>query len=135
MVERRRLLRHVGLTVAAAIAAGSLSGARSEPAQAQNDDDPGTGQIAGLVLGTDGVPLAGAIVTVISPELDAGDTSLTTDEAGRFTLGPIRPGLYDVAVELEGYRRGLLATLKVENGQTTQAKIVLERRAGGEDGY
>jgi hypothetical protein len=135
MVERRRLLRRVGLTVAAAIAAGGLSGTFSWPAQAQHDEDPGTGQLAGQVLGADGAPLAGAFVTVISPELDAGDTSLTTDEAGRFTLGPIRSGLYDVAVEVEGYRRGLLATLKVENGQITQAEIVLERRTGGEDGY
>ena len=82
-----------------------------------------------------GMPLAGANITVISPELDAGDTTLTTDEAGRFSLGPIRPGLYDVSVEVNGYRRGLLTTLKVENGRTTPADITLERRTGGEDGY
>ena len=86
-------------------------------------------------MGADGAPLAGAIVTVVSAELDAGDVTLTTDDAGRFTLGPLRPGLYDVIVELAGYRRGSLSTLKVEDGRTTQADIVLERRTGGEDGY
>ena len=134
MVERRRLMRLGGLTVAATIAAGGLSGPLVEAARAA-EDDSGSGRLAGQVLGADGAPLAGAIVTVTSPELDAGDTSLTTDEAGRFALGELRPGLYDVAVELSGYRRGMLSTLKVENGQTTQADLVLERRTGGEDGY
>lgn len=134
MVERRRFLRLGGLTVAATIAAGGLSAPSREVARAADDED-GTGQLAGQVLGADGAPLPGAIVTVLSPELDTGDAALTTDDTGRFTLGPIRPGLYDVSVELNGYRRGLLASLKVENGQVTSADIVLERRTGGEDGY
>lgn len=132
MVERRRLIRIGGLTLAAAVAGGGVSGPPWETAHAQED---GSGQLTGLVRGADGEPLTGAIVTVTSPELDAGDASLTTDAAGRYTLGPIRPGLYDVAVELHGYRRGSLTTLKLENGRTTQADITLERRTGGEDGY
>jgi hypothetical protein len=134
MVERRKLLRLGGLTVAATIAAGGLSGGAEQTVHAQ-DGESGSGQLAGLVTGADGAPLGGANVTVSSAELDAGDTTLTTDDGGHFTLGPIRPGLYDVAVEVNGYRRGSLATLTVENGKTTQADIVLERRTGSEDGY
>ncbi|MCC7370214.1 MAG: carboxypeptidase regulatory-like domain-containing protein [Chloroflexi bacterium] len=124
MIHRRRFVQ-VGGVIAAALLAGT---AGSAAAQA-------TGELAGLVTGPDGAPLAGAIVTVTSADLESGEASLTTDAAGRYTLGQIPPGLYDVTVELQGYRKGSLATLKVEDGRTTQADLVLERRFGGEDGY
>jgi len=132
MVERRQLLSLGGLGLAATLTTGGLARALSEAARA---DEGGSGQLAGLVVSADGAPIAGAIVTVVSAELHAGDATLSTDDAGRFALGPVRPGLYDVVVELTGYRRGSLDTLKVEDGHTTQAEIVLERRTGGEDGY
>jgi hypothetical protein len=129
MRQRRRLF---GLGLAVTLALGGLAGPTEDVVQAQ---EVGSGQLSGQVLGPDGAPLADAIVTVSSAELEAGDTTLTTDGNGQFTLGPVRPGLYDVAVELNGYRRGLLATLRVDDGRTTRAEIVLERRANGEDGY
>jgi hypothetical protein len=129
MIERRRLF---GLGLAATLALGGLAGPADDAAQAQ---EAGSGQLNGQVFGQDGAPIADAIVTVSSAELDAGDATLTTDGNGQFTLGPVRPGLYDVAVELTGYRRGLLTTLRVDEGRTTRAEIVLERRTSGEDGY
>jgi uncharacterized GH25 family protein len=97
-------------------------------------DEGGSGHLEGQVVAEDGAPAAGAFVTVSSPELEDGDTTVTTDGAGRFALGPVRAGLYDVAVEVEGYNRGSLTTLRVQDGQTTRAEIVLQRRAQGQ-GY
>lgn len=140
MRERRRLVQRGGLALAGVLltiaSGGSLAGVGSlaAPATARAQEE-GAGHLVGLVTAADGGPLAGAVITVSSAALPTGDASLTTDEAGRFRLGLIPPGLYDVAVELPGYRRGLLGGLKVEDGRTTDASLVLERRAGGEDGY
>jgi hypothetical protein len=129
MLERRRL---IGLGVAATLALGGLTGQRAVEAEAQEGDP---GQLEGHVVGDDGAPVVGAIVTVTSPELDAGDTTLTTDDRGQFALGPVRPGLYDVAVELTGYRAGSLTGLTVQPSKPTRAEIVLQRRGAGEGGY
>jgi hypothetical protein len=129
MIERRRLF---GLGLAATLAVSGLAGQASTGVRAQ---DAGPGRLEGQVTGDDGAALAGATVTVTSPELETGDTTLTTDSAGKFALDPVPPGLYDLAVELTGYRDGSLTTLKVEGGQPTRAEIVLQRRAPGEGGY
>jgi hypothetical protein len=129
MIERRRL---IGLGLAATLAVGGLTGQRSAATvQAQ---EGGSGRLEGHVVGDDGAPVAGAIVTVTSPELEAGDATLTTDERGQFALGPVRPGLYDVAVEMAGYRDGSLTSLSVQASESTRAEITLQRRAPGEGG-
>jgi hypothetical protein len=129
MIERRRLF---GLGLAATLALGGVTGQAQDDVQAQ---EAGSGHLSGQVTAPDGAPIPDAVVTVSSAELDSGDATLTTDGNGQFALGPVRPGLYDVAVELTGYRRGLLTTLRIDEGRTTHADIVLERRANGEDGY
>jgi hypothetical protein len=126
MIERRRL---IGLGVAATLALGGLT---ETDVRAQ---EAGAGRLEGHVMGDDGAPLAGAVVTITSAELDAGDATVTTDDRGQFALDPARPGLYDVAVELVGYRDGSLTALQVQPSQPTRADIVLQRRAPGEGGY
>lgn len=126
MIERRRL---IGLGLAATL---TLAGLTRADVQAQ---EAGTGRLEGQVVGDDGAPLAGAFVMITSAELDAGDATLTTDDRGQFALGPIRPGLYDIAVEREGFRDGSLTALQVQPSQPTRAEIVLQRRAPGEGGY
>src|SRR5262245_21611439 len=121
-IERRRLL---GLGLGAVLLAGSGTLWSGRAAQA---DDDGSGSLAGHVLGQDGAPLAHVNVTVTSAALDAGDASLTTDDAGGFLLTPAPAGFYDVAAELNGYRPGEVTALRVANGATVQVEIVLERR-------
>ena len=128
-IERRRL---IGLGLAAALVAGTGSAWSESVAQA---DDEGSGILAGHVTGDDGTPLAHVTVTVTSAMLDAGDASLTTDDAGRFSLAPAPVGLYDVAAERNGYRPGAVGALRVASGGATQVEIVLERRGPGESSY
>lgn len=129
MIDRRRL---IGLGLAATLALGTHAIPVTASAQA---DDGGSGRLEGRVVGEDGAAVAGATVTVISSELDAGDTTVQTDGQGQFSVGALRPGLYDLAVEQIGYRAGALSTLNVQNGQATRAEIVLQRLASGEGGY
>jgi hypothetical protein len=129
MVERRRL---IGMGLAATLAVGGLAGQHSAKVQAQ---EGGTGRLEGYVVGDDGAPVAGATVIVTSAELETGDATLTTDDRGQFALGPVRPGLYDVAVEMTGYRDGSLTSLSVQESQATRAEITLQRRAPGDGGY
>src|SRR4051812_12360641 len=129
MIERRRIF---GLGLAATLAVSALGLPASADAQA---DHSGSGRLEGRVVAEDGAPVGGATVTVTSPELDAGDATLQTDGQGQFSVGALRPGLYDLAVEQIGYRAGALATLNVQNGQATRAEIVLQRRAAGDGGY
>lgn len=134
MHERRRLVQIGGLALTGALLTGARGGEHVTVAAVSAQAD-GAGQLVGVVTTPDGAPLAGAVITVSSAALATGDTTLTTDDAGRFALGPIPPGLYDVAVELPGYRRGLLGGLPVADGKITDASLILERRTGGEDGY
>jgi len=129
-MPRRRLF---GLGLAASVLAG-LCPSRSI-ANARADDETGEGTLAGRVVGADGGPLAQANVTVTSAALAAGDATLTTDDGGRFLLTPAPTGLYDVAVDLQGYRPGLVGGLHVGNGETVQVEIMLEPRGPGESSY
>ena len=122
-----------GLGLVASVLAG-LCPSRSI-ATARADDESGEGTLAGHVVGSDGGPLAQASVTVTSAALAAGDAILTTDADGRFLLTPAPTGLYDVAVELQGYRPGLVGGLRVASGETVQVEIVLEARGPGESSY
>jgi hypothetical protein len=54
---------------------------------------------------------------------------------GSLLLPMLAVVLYDLAVELTGYRDGSLTTLRVEGGQPTRAEIVLQPRAPGDGGY
>jgi len=122
-----------GLGLAASVLAG-LCPSRSI-ANAQADDESGQGTLTGRVVGADGGPLAQASVTITSVALAAGDATVSTDDGGRFLLTPAPTGLYDVAVELQGYRSGLVGGLRVGNGETVQVEIVLEARGPGESSY
>ena len=60
-----------------------------------------TGALAGHVRGADGLPLAGARVTVTSPVY----SSVTvTDSSGGYTFASLIPAAYDVTVTKDGHR-------------------------------
>lgn len=90
----------------------------------------GEAGIDGRAVDADGSPLAGASVSVTSPDLPEGEVALTADASGGFRL-TVGPGLYDVVVELPGYRRGEWRDVRVQAGRHTSIAISLERRDGG----
>ena len=62
----------------------------------------GTGTIAGTVRDATGL-LRGVTVEAISPALIEGSRSVTTDEAGRYSIVNLRPGTYTVTFTLVGF--------------------------------
>ncbi|NKB88627.1 MAG: tetratricopeptide repeat protein [Acidobacteria bacterium] len=108
MFERRSSLSALQLGVAALL----LSLAFATPAYAQRD-----GVISGRVTDVDGSPLAGAMVSVYSP--DRGDTrSLTADEGGNFMGRGFRTDVYVITISADGYQP-VQQELKVDFGQNT----------------
>ena len=60
-----------------------------------------SGTIAGQVLDPQGAAVPGATVTVTSPQ---GEKTYTTDAEGRFIAPFLVPAMYDVRVELTGFK-------------------------------
>jgi hypothetical protein len=83
------------------------------------------GAIAGSVRSEGGAPVAGARVVAVSPAaVDAAETR--TDGSGRFRLGAVRPGRYQLLPLVQGGRVG--STLDVEVADDVVAEATLRLR-------
>src|SRR5215467_6497147 len=60
-----------------------------------------TGEISGIVKGSDGSPLPGATVTITGPQMPIG-RSVTTLSDGAFRFRDLPPGTYHLKAELSG---------------------------------
>jgi len=119
---RRRLL---GFGVAAAIDLTAPVAARAEAG----------GEIVGRVLDATGAPVGSARVIVASAFLADGEVALATESDGRFRLGALDDGFYDLTVEIEGGRRGVFRDVGVTASRTTRVEITLEARPANDGGY
>jgi tetratricopeptide (TPR) repeat protein len=84
------------LVMAAAVAAAALAA----PAAAQ--DWKGNGRFEGKVLDSEGKPIAGATVKLELPERGGG-TTVTTDKKGRWAIGGVAAGTWNIDIEAAGY--------------------------------
>ena len=71
-------------------------------AAASGQDWRGRGRIQGSVVDEDGQPIAGATLKAHNPERGGGMT-VRTDNKGRWVLGGIAPGAWEIDVEASGY--------------------------------
>ena len=62
-----------------------------------------TGTLIGTVKDEQGLVLAGARVSISSPALIGGSTTLTTNERGRLRFPVLPPGLYELDIEMPGF--------------------------------
>ena len=81
-----------------------------------------SGTIAGQVLDPQGAAVPGATVTVISPQ---GDKTYTTDSQGQFVAPFLIPGMYDVRVELTGFKTIEQKGVMVRLGQRSRLTFTL----------
>lgn len=91
------------------------------PALAQRQ----TGTLEGTVSDTEGAILAGVEVTISGEQL-MGILSYVTGEDGSFRFPAVSPGVYDVKIELPGFRTMTQEGILVRVGKTTTLDIVLE---------
>jgi len=75
-----------------------LTGALSLSAQTSS------GTVVGRVVDAQRDPVPGAIVTLTKPDTRETRT-FTTDSTGEFVFASIQPGVYDVTVDLQGFKR------------------------------
>jgi hypothetical protein len=84
----------------AALAALALVTVLPRPSAAQFERST----ISGTVVDQQGAVVPGATVTAMHPQTNQS-RSVVTDASGYFTLPSLTPGLYDITVELEGFKK------------------------------
>jgi len=85
----------------------------------------GAGTLVGAVLDSAGTPVPGALVTAINRGSQLSWTA-TTGNDGEFGIARVMPGVYDVRVELDGFRPLLRQRVRVLTGEATRLDLTLE---------
>lgn len=85
-----------------------------------------TGQIAGTVLDQSGAVIPGAGVAVTNTETGEQVRALQSNEVGRFSAPLLRPGIYSVAAELEGFKQYVQEDIQLRVDETVTLRLVLE---------
>lgn len=94
------------------------------PAAAQ--DWKGQGRIEGRVLDPDGKPVAGAVLKL--ELVGRGTTTTKTDKNGRWALGGIAAGLWNIDIEAPGYKtKKASISLAGESVRLPPAEVRLEK--------
>ncbi len=75
---------------------------------------PPRGQLRGMVVDENGVPVVSALVLVTTPS--SRTLTAYTDSAGRFTLEDLEPGQYKVSLNKPGYFRVALQPVEIREG-------------------
>lgn len=91
------------------------------PLAAQQD----MGVITGIVTDSSGGVIPQAIVTVINQETNER-RDITTSPAGTFTIGPLRIGTYNLAVEKNGFKKRLWNGIELHAQDRVRADLQLE---------
>lgn len=82
-----------------------------------------TGSVTGDVKDETGQSLPGVMVSVVG---EKGIKSATTDANGKFTVGNLQPGTYDVKAELSGYQSIAETGVTVTAGQTAETALTMK---------
>jgi hypothetical protein len=83
------------------------------------------GVITGVVTDATGLPVPGARVTVINRET-AEVRAVETSESGAYTIGPLRIGRYDAAVEKDGFKKSIQENIELHAQDRVRADLKLE---------
>src|SRR6266850_4920190 len=83
------------------------------------------GGISGTVMDANGAAIAGASVTITN--IGTNQTQkVTTSDSGSFQVSSLDPVTYSVLVEVAGFKKAILETVKVETATTASVNVVLE---------
>ncbi len=120
------MMKHFTRLALAAVLLTAPAGLMVRSATAQ-DQSAVTGGLNGVVADPSGASIVDAAVTLTGPQ---GSIKTTTDKNGRFSVGTLRPGYYDVKVEKAGFS----TTTAVHNEVTVSAfsSLSLKMQVGSE---
>ncbi|HEX6623234.1 MAG TPA: carboxypeptidase-like regulatory domain-containing protein, partial [Pyrinomonadaceae bacterium] len=86
------------------------------------------GGISGTVLDSNGAAVTGA--TVIITNIGTGQQqTLTSSESGAFSATSLDPVTYSVSVEMAGFKKAVLESVKVDTATTVPVNVILETGA------
>ncbi len=85
-----------------------------------------TGTINGTVTDPNGAVVSGATVTITDAEKKVVIRTATTNEEGFFSIPNLPSGLYDVSIEISGFKKFLSPAVKVDVGQRRTLDAALE---------
>lgn len=83
------------------------------------------GGISGTVTDPKGGVIPGATVTIISVGTNQKKV-VTTSDSGAFSVNSLDPVLYDISVEITGFKKALVQKVKVDTATVSTVNIVLE---------
>lgn len=109
-----------GILVSALLPACLLACALSVAAQATS------GAIKGVVVGPDDHAVAGARVTVVLKDNNQNPRTATSSDAGEYGLNDLAPGVYNVTVEVTGFRTVVAEEIEIHAGDTQELRFTLE---------
>ncbi len=84
-----------------------------------------TGSIAGTITDPSGAVVPGAKVTIVAVATNQQRT-LTTDDSGRYSSGPLRPAEYRVEVELKGFKHLISESIVLQVQQAAVMNLTME---------
>jgi outer membrane receptor protein involved in Fe transport len=82
--------------------------------------------IVGTVKDSTGAVLPGVSVTVVSPDLVGGAVLVVTDPEGKYRVGQLKTGLYELTFELTGFRTVVYSDYRVPYAQTLTQNVTME---------
>ena len=83
------------------------------------------GVITGVVTDATGAGVPGARVTVTNRETNEA-RAVDTSESGAYTVGPLRVGRYDVAVEKQGFKKAVWQDIELHAQDRVRADLKLD---------
>ena len=85
----------------------------------------GSSSVRGVIKDPQGNSVAGATVTLASPERNFTRTQ-TTNSDGGYLFKPVPPGTYRLEVEMKGFKKALIASLQAQVDTPSDVDIQLE---------
>jgi len=85
----------------------------------------GSSSVRGVIKDAQGNAVAGATVTLASPERNF-TRSQTTNTDGGYLFRPVPPGTYRLEVEMKGFKKALIASLQAQVDTPTDVDVQLE---------
>ena len=85
-----------------------------------------TGQITGTVLDQSGAVVPGAAIQITNTETGELVRRVESNEVGRFSAPLLRPGTYDVATELEGFKQFVQSDVQLRVDEVINLRLILE---------
>jgi hypothetical protein len=121
-VPNRLLAPAIRIGLLIFLCVGLLASLPEEPARAQGET---TSAIAGQVNDASGAPVPRASVTVTNNDTGFKRTG-ATDDSGRFNFPQLKPGIYQVKVEAEGFAPQQNESVSSALGQTQSVNFTLQ---------